>query len=105
KHLPYVPISTATIGFLPLMDWYPEPLAPIFYNPANVPAPLWSSFLAVGVDDEPGTLIAQAELWIAKDRFVSADGKIDFEAGLRVGRRRDRVRSSEPEPEPFTGYG
>ncbi len=86
KHLPYVPINTGTLALLPLMDWYPELLAPIFYNPANVSGGLWSSFLAVGVDDEPGTLIAQAERWIDSDRFTSADGKLDYEALLSTSR-------------------
>jgi pimeloyl-ACP methyl ester carboxylesterase len=82
KRLPWVPISSPTLLFLPLMEGYPEPLAPIFYNPQNVSTKLWTSFLAVGVDDEPGTLVAQAQRWLEQDRFVSADGKLDYEALL-----------------------
>jgi pimeloyl-ACP methyl ester carboxylesterase len=82
KRMPWVPISSPTLALIPIIESYPGPIAPIFYNPANVPAALWSSFLAVGVDDEPGTLIAQAQLWLEKDRFVSADGKIDYESLL-----------------------
>ena len=83
KHLPYVPLTTATIGFLPVLDWFPEPLERLFYNPNNVPTALWSSFLSVGVDDEPGSLIEQADLWLERDRFLSADGKLDYEERLR----------------------
>ena len=82
KRLPWVPITVPTIAFLPLLESYPESIASIFYNPQNVSAALWSSFLAVGVDDEPGTLIAQAQRWLDTDRFVSADGKVDYGAGL-----------------------
>ena len=82
KHLPYVPISSPTIAFLPLLERYPETIANVFYNPQNVSAALWASFLSVGVDDEPGSLIAQAQLWLDRDRFVSADGKLDYGAAL-----------------------
>jgi pimeloyl-ACP methyl ester carboxylesterase len=81
-HLALVPIAAPTVFFLPLIDWYPDPLAPIFYNPANLRPSLWTSFLAVGVDDEPGTMAAQATQWLERDRFLSADGKLDYEALL-----------------------
>ena len=82
RHLPFVPLSTSTVFLLPLIDWYPGPLEPVFYNPANISQKLWSSFLAVGVEDEPGSLLAQAALWLETDRFLSADGKLDYEARL-----------------------
>ena len=82
RRLPYVPISSPTIAFLPLIERYPDLIANVFYNPQNVSGAIWASFLAVGVDDEPGTLIAQAQRWLDRDRFVSADGEFDYESAL-----------------------
>ena len=83
RHLPFVPLTLPTLAFVPLFEWYPGPMAAVLYNPTNIAAPLWTQFLAVGVDDEPGTLIEQAWHWLESDRFTSAGGSTDYEAALR----------------------
>jgi len=83
RRLPLVPITAPAIAFLPVIEMYPGPLEPVFYNPKNLSPRLWTSFLAVGVDDEPGSLLEQVARWLETDRFTSADGAFDYEAALR----------------------
>ncbi len=84
--LPVLKLDSITLLGLPLVTWFPEPLALLLYNPANLEESVWSGFLAVGVDDESPLLAAQFHRWIVSDRFTSRDGAIDYEALLPATR-------------------
>jgi pimeloyl-ACP methyl ester carboxylesterase len=82
SHLPVVKLDSPTLLALPLLSWAPELIGYIFFSPANVPEQVWTGFLAVGVEDESPKLAAQFSRFLEGDRFVSADGKLDYEALL-----------------------
>jgi pimeloyl-ACP methyl ester carboxylesterase len=80
--LPALKLDTPTLLALPLMSWFPEAPALIFFNPANIDPDVWSGFLAIGVEDESPRLAAQFGAWLEHDEFTSRDGALDYEAAL-----------------------
>lgn len=82
--LPVLKLDTPTLLALPLMSWFPEAPALLFFNPANIDPDVWSGFLAVGIEDESPRLAAQFGAWIEHDRFTSRDGAVDYEAALHA---------------------
>ena len=79
EKLPLITLDGPTLLALPLVSWYPEPLAMILYNPANMSPDIWNGFLAVGVEDESPALAGQFLRWIDSDKFTSRDGTLDYE--------------------------
>jgi pimeloyl-ACP methyl ester carboxylesterase len=59
-----------------------DPLQLLLYNPQNVSPALWSRFLVTGVGDVSGALLLQLAALARDGQFASADGSVDYRAGL-----------------------
>ena len=86
SRLPVIKLDGPTLLALPVVSWFPEPLALLLYNPANMNPDIWSGFLAIGVDDESPLLAADFLRWLDSDRFTSRDGALDYERLLSSAR-------------------
>lgn len=59
-----------------------EPLQRFFYEPTNTPVPVMRALMAYGTADISSGVLEQFIGWMATGRFASADGRLDFRAGL-----------------------
>jgi len=58
------------------------PLQRLFYEPSNTPVPVMRALFAYGTADISSGVLEQFRGWMATGRFASADGQLDFRAGL-----------------------
>lgn len=70
-------LSAPVYGLLP-----DDLMTLLLFNPQNVSAPLWRRFMVTGVDDVSTPLLLQLSQMVDRGWFGSADGALDFRAGL-----------------------
>ena len=68
--------------FAPLHGEFEGPLERVGRNSENVRTRTWKRFMATGVDHCSSAVLAQLEVWIARNGMASADGSVDYNARL-----------------------
>lgn len=79
SHLPLEPLAHSV---MPLHGELDSAVERIFYNADNVSPATWKRLIAVGTGQGSSALLGQMQRWIEEDVFRSADGSVDYAAGM-----------------------
>lgn len=68
--------------YAPLGGTVEGPVELLVMSPDNISPPTWKKLVAVGTGDIAGGVLRQFQRGISEDRFLSADGTVDYLEGL-----------------------